>query len=116
MGRGEGRLWLSWSPERRQGFTYGYLWSYHQAYTQACIVADELNPGNGFDLHVQHCFDRELSYPQKLDYYETKITTYYKQHPTDLDLPIDWLFLAFSDSENKSAEEIHSAWERGANP
>ena len=120
--RGEGKLWLGWSPEERVGFTRGYLWSYHMAYGQACLVSFELAPAQPSELRsledspLQQCMLRELHYSKHSDYYTAKITAFYQKYPTDLDVPIPWLFLAFSDSENKTPEQIHLAWAHGTRP
>ena len=118
---GQGKLWLSWNPERREGFTYGYLWAYHKAFSAACLAYFDASPPptmtlNLADSPLQRCKLREPDYSKGPDYYEAAITAFYEKYPSDADLPISWLFLAFSDSENKTPEQIHSAWARHAHP
>ena len=117
--RGQGKLWLSWSPERRLGFTQGYLWAYHKGFREACVVYFDTSPPPtiilGEETPLQKCNVRELHYPYIFDHNEAKITAYYEKYPSDVDLPITWLFQAFSDSENKTPEEIHSAWAHSHN-
>jgi hypothetical protein len=50
------------------------------------------------------------TYSKGHPFYEAAVTAYYEKYPSDVDLPITWLFLAFSDQEHKSPEEIHRAW------
>jgi len=116
----EGKLWLSWSLERRQGFTRGYLWAYGATFSQACVAYFDASPPKAMTLDLaqsplQKCMLRELNYSKDPDYYETQITAYYRRYPTDLDVPIIWLFQAFCDSENKTPEQMHSAWARHTN-
>jgi hypothetical protein len=118
---GQGKLWLSWSPERRQGFSRGYLWAYHVGFRQACVAYFEANPPEGFhtlleDSPDHKCMLRELHYSKGPDDYAAQVTTFYEKYPADVDLPIAWLFQAFSDSENKGPEEIHRAWSKHAHP
>ncbi len=118
---GQGKLWLSWSPERRQGFAYGYLWAYHKAFRAACAAYFNASPPpemtlNLADSPLQKCNLREPDYSKGPDYYQTAITAFYEKYPTDTDVPIAWLFLAFSDSENKSPEQIHRAWAKHDHP
>ncbi len=118
---GQGKLWLSWSVERRRGFTLGYLWGYGPAFRQACVAYFHANPPKTMTLDLtqsplQKCMLCRLNYSKSADYYEAQITAYYKRYPTDLDLPIIWLFQAFCDSENKTPEQMHSAWARHTHP
>lgn len=117
---GQGKVWLSWSPERRQGFVEGYGSGYDSGYGQACLVYFTVSPARpmhlGEDTSLQKCKERELGYSKGVDYYAGQITAYYEKYPTNVDLPIVWLFQAFSDSENKSLEEIHQAWTRHEHP
>lgn len=112
---GQGKLWLSWSPERRQGFSGGYLWAYDVGFRQACLAYFTASPPKSMTLDLkdsplQKCAVRELQYSKGPDRYAALITDYYEKYPDDVDLPITWLFQAFSEQENKSPEEIHRAW------
>ena len=119
--RGEGKLWLSWTPERRLGFTEGYIWAYQNGFSNGCVAYFEASPPPHMTLDLsesplQKCKLREPGYSKAHSYYEEEVTAYYKKYPGDVDFPIPWLFLAFSDSENKSLEEIHRAWAKHDHP
>jgi len=119
--RGDGKLWLGWNLERRQGFAQGYLWAYGPTFQRACLAYYDATPPETSTLDLdqsplQKCMLGRLNYSKPADYYEAQITAYYKRYPTDVDLPIVWLFQAFSDSENKTPEHMHSAWERHTLP
>lgn len=118
---GQGNLWLSWSPERRLGFTEGYIWAYQRGFSDACVAYFDASPPLTMTLDLansplQKCKLRQPSWAKAHDDYQKAVTAYYEKYPSDVDLPIPWLFLAFSDSENKKPEEIHRAWARNEHP
>lgn len=118
---GQGKLWLSWSPERRLGFTEGYIWAYQRGFSDACVAYFDASPPPKMTLDLadsplQKCKLREPSYSKVHGYYEAAVTAYYEKYHSNVDLPIPWLFLAFSDSENKGPEEIHRAWSKHEHP
>lgn len=117
---GQGKLWLDLPPERRLGFVEGYTFAYHKAHHQACLFAYDLNPGPPLKLGdkslLQQCNDTDLQFSKSLEYYESQITSFYEKYPTDIDVPLAWLFQALSDSEHKSLEEIHQAWKNHTHP
>jgi hypothetical protein len=114
---GQGKMWLSWSKPERQRFILGYLWAYHSGFSSGCVTYFD-NGSTQISLNVeasplQKCKLHELAYSKNASFYENAITKYYEKYPTDLDLPLSWLMQAFSDTENKSASEVHAAWNRG---
>ena len=118
---GQGKLWLSWSADERHGFTAGYVWGYQRGFTEACLAYSEANPPakttlDLADSPLQKCNLRKPTYSHSAKQYEEAITSYYTKYPSDVDLPIPWLFLAFSDSEHKTAEEVHRAWTKHTHP
>jgi hypothetical protein len=114
---GQGKLWLGWMPAERQSFILGYLWAYHSGFTSGCRVYFDANPpktlGSVEQSPLQRCMLQELHYSREASSYEREITGFYEKFPSDSDVPISWLFQAFSDSEHKAPNEIHSAWSHG---
>lgn len=114
---GQGKMWLNWSIPKRQGFVLGYLWGYHSGFSSGCVTYfDSSSTQISTNLEtspLQKCKLQELTYSRDASYYENEITKYYRANPTDYDVPLSWLMQAFSDTENKSAADIHAAWMRG---
>jgi hypothetical protein len=118
---GQGSLWLSWTPERRLGFAEGFLWAYQEGFDNACQAYFNATPPDTTtakfeDSALHKCFVRRPNYTKDPDYYAAQITAYYERYPEDVDLPIRWLFLAFSDQEHKTPEEIHRHWAKHEHP
>jgi hypothetical protein len=114
---GEGKLWLSWTPDEREKFLFGYLKGYGAGFPSGCRRYFAANPPKVIsglsDSPLQSCMLQELSFSKKAADYESQITAFYKSFPVDADLPISWLVQAFSDSERKTPDEIHEAWSHG---
>jgi hypothetical protein len=111
---GQGRMWLSWTKPERQRFILGYLWAYHSGFSSGCVTYFE-NGSTQISANVeasplQRCKLQELTYSKDVSYYESQITIYYEKYPTDFDVPLPQLLQAFSDTENRSASEIHAVW------
>lgn len=114
---GEGKLWLSWTPDERERFLFGYLKGYGAGFASGChryFAASPPKVISGLsDSPLQRCMLQELSFSKKISEYEAQITVFYKTFPADTDLPVSWLAQAFSDSEKKTPDEIHEAWSHG---
>jgi hypothetical protein len=114
---GQGKMWLGWSSPERERFILGYLWAYHSGFSSGCVTYFDSNSARiSADVEtspLQKCKLQELAYSKDASYYEREVTKYYETYPKDSDLPLSWLLLAFSDTENKSATETHAAWARG---
>lgn len=111
---GEGQLWLSWIESQRESFVFGYLRGYQTGFTSACLVYSEAAPKNDIlDLNhspLQKCKLQQLVFSKTPNQYAQQITIFYEKYPSDGDVPVFWLIQAFSDSEKKTAEEVHAAW------
>jgi hypothetical protein len=114
---GEGQLWLAWNPQQRQNFVSGFLEAYAVGFRAGCLQYSFADPsGEVLDLNkspLQKCMLQQLSFGKPANAYAEAITSFYNRFPTDSDVPNAWLILAFSDSENKTPEQIDVAWREG---
>ena len=111
----DGRTWVNWTSDQQHTFLIGYLEGYHLGFGSACVADFDASPQTTFKLNdspLQKCKTQELSFSKGLNLAE-EMTTFYKKFPTDVELPIAWLVQAFSDSEHKTLEEVHTAWANG---
>jgi hypothetical protein len=114
---GEGHTWLGWNAERRESFVAGFLSAYKLVFRTGCLEYSFADPPkDALDLDkspLQHCMLQQLSFSKLPDDYAREITSFYERYPSDSNIPTSWLILAFSDSENKTFEQVHAAWTNG---
>ena len=114
---GEGQTWLGWNVEQRENFVAGFLSAYEIAFRTGCLEYSFADPPkDAFDLAkspLQQCMLQQLSFSKLPGHYVREITSFYESYPSDSNIPTSWLILAFSDSENKTFEQVHTAWTNG---
>jgi hypothetical protein len=114
---GEGRAWLARNSQQRETFVSGFLEAYTLGFRAGCLQYSFVDPsGVVLDLNkslLQKCMLQQLSFGKPANEYVDAITSFYDRFPADSDLPTSWLILAFSDSENKTPEQIDVAWRAG---
>jgi len=113
---GQGKVWLAWAPSERERFLFGYLQGYNAGFASGCRKYFDANPPVSINLKdspLQACMLQRPQYSKDIKEYTSQITSYYQEFPGDKDVPIVWLLQAFSDSENKTLQEIHKAWSEG---
>jgi hypothetical protein len=114
---GEGHTWMGWNSERRENFVIGFLSAYQIAFRTGCLEYSFADPPkDALDLEkspLQKCMLQQLSFSKLPEYYAREITSFYERYPSDSDVPTSWLILAFSDSENKTFEQVHAGWTSG---
>jgi hypothetical protein len=114
----DGRTWVNWTSNQRQTFVTGYLEGYNLGFGAACIadfdaLPQKLTGLNLADSPLQKCMTQQLQFSKGSSHYAEEITTFYEKFTSDAELPVAWLVQAFSDSEHKTLEEVHTAWANG---
>jgi hypothetical protein len=118
---GQGTLWLSLTEPQKQQFVLGYLKGFQLGFRSGCITYFDVNPPKAFSLDkspLERCTTEQLSYSNGVEYYTNQITAFYKRYPGDGDVSLPWLLRAFSDSEQKTLQDIDAmgSHDRGVQP
>jgi hypothetical protein len=132
---GRGDEWLSWHPERRQGYVFGYIDGYLGGTLSSCNLADELfetgkphTLGDGHhpsDQPSARCLahrgefskffsDRNVVKDGHLDVsiYTDVITEFYEKHGNCREYPFSFLMENLS-LKYSTADELYEAASRG---
>jgi hypothetical protein len=132
---GRGDEWLSWRPEQRQGYVFGYIDGYLGGTSSSCNLADELfetgkphTLGDGHrpsDQPSARCLarrgefskffsDRNVLKDGHLDVsmYTDVITEFYEKHGNCREYPFSMLMENLS-SKYSTADELYGAASRG---
>lgn len=132
---GRGDEWLSWHPEQRIGYVYGYIDGYLGGTLRSCDLADELfekgkshTLGDGHkasDMPSSRCLaqrgefskilsDRKFDKDNHLDVsvYTDVITAFYEKHSNCRDHPFAFLLEALS-SNYLTADQLYESISRG---
>jgi hypothetical protein len=106
----DGEIWLDWGVDRRTGFVDGYIKGRRDGHNAGCHAALAPNPGITSEPTdaARRCFAEEEKFTtvQVLDYVD-EITSFYKQYPSDRDVPLNYVLDLISDRERKTSQQIH---------
>ncbi len=122
--------WLSWHPEQRSAYVYGYIDGYLQGTISSCHVADELfergqshSLGDGdspTDTPFSRCLARRGEFSDRKDIdghpdltaYADAVTVFYERHTTCREFPFAFL-LKFLSSKYSTADQLYESISRG---
>lgn len=133
--RHPGLQWLSWTPQERENFVYGYINGYGEGMDLACLAADKLfetnephNFGHGdvtSTFPSTRCRESVALYPSvKIDLskgpdfsaYTNVITGFYRKHPEYRDTPITVLMESLAGTKRLTADDIYRKWTTHESP
>jgi len=126
-----GGEWLSWTPNERNEYVYGYLDGYLMGRNRACAAADKLfevgQPHRlGDDQHPTEVpsgrclaaldnYSRAKYNGSPLDFsvYTNPITEFYTKHPEYLGIPFPFLMEFLSDEKCTTADQLYQQAREG---
>lgn len=127
--RHPGKQWLSWTPQERENFVYGYVQGYGHGMNEACLAADDL-----FEKDKPHLLGHDnvpstfpsarcrasvaqysnvkinLSKGPDFSAYTTVITEFYTKHPEYRDTPFTVLMESLAGTKSLTADDIYRKW------
>jgi hypothetical protein len=127
--RHPGLQWLSWSPQERENFVYGYIQGYGRGMNEACLAADNLFekdkphvlghddvpstfPSDRCRTSVAHYSNVKVDLSKGPDFsaYTAVITEFYTKHSEYRDTPFSLLMETLAGTKGLTADDIYKRW------
>jgi len=103
-------MWLKWTHDEREGYTFGYALGYSKGYGGGCRQGTKDWPvevkGNVEDFPLNKCISKELDFSKGSDFLVKAVTDFYTMYPEDRDIYIDEVLDGLG--KGLSLKEIHN--------
>jgi hypothetical protein len=113
--RGEAGLWLSWSPQEREAYVWGYLHGYDAGKHLACsFYGERMEAYTHERVPIERtpravCLDALPQYPQPhSQVYVDAITSYFTKHPSDREAGMESIMMELASPPGLTIDQIHA--------